>query len=281
MPDAVAPPPASPFQDPALVVGNGGLYLTGEDNFRITSWGALAGAVISIEGRIVDCHGKLMPFSYQHVPNSDRSAATQLLAACEGLLTNVHARVSTGTATVGLVGVLLEIVRGSGPTPTPIGTLLQGYITSATRRAWPGSPIAQLVDGAGRIRTILGADPAAGAEISETVPAGARWRLRTFAYTLVTSAAVVNRVPVLTIDDGANIFWEAASNVAQTATQTAKYRAGAGVPLGTFAALAYWLPLPSDLTLQAGCRIRTVTAAIDAGDNYGPPVYQVEELLEQ
>jgi hypothetical protein len=113
------------------------------------------------------------------------------------------------------------------------------------------------------------------------VPVGARWKLRTFAFTLVASGAAANRVPVLTIDDGANILWETGSNINQTAGQTAKYRAGVGVPFFTYGALSYHLPLPSDLWLGAGSRIRTVTAAIDAGDDYAAPIYHVEEFMEQ
>ena len=96
----------------------------------------------------------------------------------------------------------------------------------------------------------------------------------------MTSAVVANRTPVLTIDDGANVIFETGTNVAQTATQTAKYRAAVGVPLTTFGALAYLLPLPGDLELAAGSRIRTVTGAIDVGDDYSAPVYTLEEWIE-
>jgi hypothetical protein len=271
----------SPYASPEFAAGAGGLYLTGEDNLRLTTWGALANAIVLVEGRIVNKAGCVEPFSEFDIPNSDRSTHSKIFPVSEGLLTNVQIRVGTGTSTTGTVAALLEIVRGREGGVQPLGTLLQGYANSATRLAWPGAPIASLVAGAGRLRTILGTNPAAGVEISETVPTGARWKLRTFSYTLVASAAVANRLPVLTIDDGANILWEVGNNVAQTASQTAKYRAGVGVPLTTYGALSYLLPLPSELWLAAGSRIRTVTAAIDAGDDYGAPVYTIEEFMEQ
>jgi hypothetical protein len=271
----------SPFLSPLLAAGAGGIYLTGEENFRLTTWGALANAVVTLEGRFVGADGLSLPFAESQIPNSDRSAKTSIFGAREGLLTNMQLRVGTGTSTTGTIAAILEIIRGREGGVQPLGTLLQGYVNSATRLAWPGSPISSLVTGAGRLRTIAGTNPAAGVEISEVVPAGARWKLRTFLFSLVASAAAANRTPVLTIDDGANVLWETGSNVAQTAAQTAKYRAGAGVPFATFGALAYHLPLPADLLLAAGSRIRTVTGAIDVGDDYGAPVYQVEEFLEQ
>jgi hypothetical protein len=268
------------FADKSLLVSPA-WYLTGEDNFRLTTWGAIAGATVALEGRYIDCDGQTIAFAESQTPNSDRSAKTSVFPAREGLLFNVQLRAPAGSVLVGGVGALLELVRGREGGVQPLATLLQGYVTSNSRLAWPGSPLTPLPSGPGRIRTILGTDPAAGIEISEVVPTGARWRVRAFAFTLVTNGNAANRTPVLTIDDGANIFYETGTNVAQTLTQAAKYRAAIGVPLTLFGALSYNLPLPSDLVLAAGARIRTVTGALDPGDNYGPPVYAVEEWIEE
>lgn len=257
-----------------------GLYLTGEDNLRLTTFGALASAEVALEGRILDKNGCVIPIAERQVPNSNYTAKTTIHGLSEGLLTNVQLRVSVGTAVRGHVFAILELIRGNLQAVQPLGTLIQGYLTSSGRLAWPGSPIVGSSEGPGRLRSVVGTDPAAGVEISETIATGTRARLRSFAYTLVASAVVANRTPVLTIDDGANILFEAGNNVAQTATQTVKYRAAVGVPLTTFGALSYLLPLPSDLELPAGSRIRTVTGAIDVGDNYSAPVYTLEEWIE-
>lgn len=272
---------AGALQSPLLAAAPGGLYLTGEDSLRLTTWGSLAAAVVVMEGRLVDPDGCMVPLAERHVPNSDRSAASSTFPLREGLLTNVQLRVSSGAAVVGRIAAILEVVRGQTNAVQPIGTLLQGYVPSASRLAWPGSPITPFTSGAGWLRIISGTDPGAGVEISETVPTGARWRLRAFSFALVTSATVANRTPVLTIDDGANVFFETGSNVAQTATLTAKYRAAIGVPLTTFGTTSYNLPLPSDLVLPAGARIRTVTGLLQAGDDYGAPIYAVEEFIEE
>jgi hypothetical protein len=221
-----------------------------------------------------------VPIAERHVPTSNYTAKTTVHPLAEGILTNVHLRVSVGTGVRGAVFAILELQRGTSSNGQPLATLVAGYVTSASRLAWPGSPIESSASGPGRLRVVTGTDPAAGVEISETIAAGTRARLRSFAFTLVASGVAANRTPVLTIDDGASVIFESGTNVAQTAGQTAKYRAAVGVPLTTFGALSYLLPLPSDLELAAGSRIRTVTGAIDVGDNYGAPIYTLEEWIE-
>lgn len=263
---------------PALVDATA-LYVTGEDHLRLTSFNGLADVALVVEGRFVDCTGRLVPFSERHVPNTDRTAATSTYTLGEGWLCNVQVRASAAAPLQGQTFVVLELVRGRTGAIQPLGCVLQGYLTSTQRLAWPGSPLRASVDGAGVVRTILGTDPAAGVEIAETVPAGVRWALRSVRFTLTTDATAANRRPTFIIDDGANEIWRVNSNVDQTATQISIYEAGAGAPFATLDARVFSLPLPVGLELLEGYRLRTSTAAIVAGDNYSAPVYQVEEWI--
>src|SRR4051812_18481105 len=170
-----------------------GLEVTGEDNLRITTIGALANAVLAIEGRLVSPAGVTMPFAERHVPSSAYASLSQILPIAEGTLTHLQVRATTGAALRGHVFAVVEVVRGGGSNAQPLGTILQGYVTATQRLAWPGSPLESSIAGAGRLRSLTGTDPAAGVEISETVPAGARWRLVAVRLLLVTSAVVANR----------------------------------------------------------------------------------------
>jgi hypothetical protein len=133
------------------------------------------------------------------------------------------------------------------------------------------------VIGTGRIRTIVGTNPAAGVEITETVPAGKRWALRSLRVTLVTSGAVANRVPALFYDDGVSVFGSSVFNGSMAATVTKILTWGMGMafvnPGGT-SEVNLIAPL---VLLLPGGRIRTSTSALDAGDDYGAPIYEVEE----
>lgn len=127
---------------------------------------------------------------------------------------------------------------------------------------------------------IAGADPAAGAEALITVPAGEIWELLSVLVVLVASAAAANRQAQLIIDDGTNILWQSDSPSNQIANETRTYVAGSGLErqdVGVPTSTKQWA-LPTGLVLAGGYRIRTLTTAIDAGDNYGIPRAVVKKL---
>lgn len=129
----------------------------------------------------------------------------------------------------------------------------------------------------GVLKVVNGADPAAGAECQDTVPAGKVWRLISVLLTLVTNATVANRRVHMTLDDGATVWYRRGSNATQAASLTQNYQfageAGEAAVRDLFAAD----PLPI-FDLPAGSRISTVTVNKDAGDNYGAPKYYIEEF---
>jgi hypothetical protein len=119
----------------------------------------------------------------------------------------------------------------------------------------------------------VGTDPAAGSEVSVTVPAGEQWELEAVRLQLVTSAVVATRRVVLVIDDGAgNILAEIATGFGQTATLTTDYtytHTGYETTGTRFSNIQQGLPR---MLLAAGYRIITVTDGLDPGDNYAPPI---------
>lgn len=132
----------------------------------------------------------------------------------------------------------------------------------------------------GVLKVVQGTDPAAGVEISETVPAGKLWDLLSVDTSYVASATVANRGPVLTLDDGTRDLTEI-PNVFQfiVASETWNgvcWMQGMGQITGTGGGYRI-APLPSPCLLGPGYRIRTVTTNIQAGDNWGAPVFQVVE----
>jgi hypothetical protein len=262
------------------LAGLQGLYLTGEDNLRLTTFGALAGAEVAIEGRRITPDCRIVPFADRHVPNSDYTARTSLHALGEGLLTNVQLRATVGAAIAGHVFGVLEVVRGLTGGVQPLATLLQGDITVNGRLAWPGSPIASPIDGPGRLRSIVGTDPAANVEISEAVPAGRRWSLTSFFATLVADANVANRTVTLIVDDGANTIWQQDASAVQTAGQTRSYEAFNFGAAADLVGSTFRLPAPFPISLPAGFRIRTSTANRQVGDNWSAPTLLVEEWIE-
>lgn len=129
----------------------------------------------------------------------------------------------------------------------------------------------------GILKVVAGADPAAGAEVSDTVPAGKVWRLRGMILTLVTDATAATRRVHVTLDDGTTVFYRRAANASQAASLTQNYVLAVGEQESAVRDTWTTDPLP-EIDLPAGARIKTVTTNKQAGDNYGVTQYYVEEF---
>ena len=146
--------------------------------------------------------------------------------------------------------------------------------------------------GEGYVRTVTGTNPAAGAEVAETVPTNVRWRLKTFTVVFVADANSGNRLTNLIVDDGAtaNRKWVGRTNINVTLSQTRTlvFQRGAQLPGTGFAAvtdtdsllIGSQIPQASGILLVEGDRIRTATDGILAGDDYAAPIFEVEEWIE-
>jgi len=265
-------------QRPTLVDSDA-IYVTGEDHLRLTSFNSLAGVVLALEGRFMNCEGVIIPIVERHVPNTDSTAATSLITLAEGFLGNVQVRATSGAPQQGQCFVLVELVRGRLGAIQPLATLLQGYASDVQRLAWPGSPLASSVAGTGLSRSVTGINPAANVEISDAVPTGRRWRLYNWFATLVADANVANRTVTLVIDDGVNTIFQIDASAAQTAGQTRSYEAYATGVAPDLSGTTFRLPAPFPIDLAAGSRIRTVTANRQVGDDWSAAQLLVEERI--
>jgi len=262
------------------LAGGSRVYLTGEDHLRLTSFNSAAGVALAIEARYLDLDGRLIPSADRHVPNTNRTTASSIIGLGEGWLVDVVVRASAGTPRVGQCFVILELVRGLTGAVAPLAVLAQGYVTDTSRFGYPGSKVRASIDGPGVLRSITGTNPAAGAEISESVPANARWRPLSIDFVLVTDATVANREVVLRINDGATPVAEVNTGVSQTATQTRRYSFTRNVQRGTpTASTTITAPMP-DVWLPENFILTTLTAGLVAGDDFGGPMLLVEEWIE-
>lgn len=265
---------------PQLVITSP-FFFDANDSLQITAWNALASVVLTVTGRFIHVNGDVEAFSERFVPTSNRVASSAIFPRACGWLTECSVIASGAAPVRGQTFVRVDVVRGQTTPIIALSTVLQGYVTATKRIAFPGSVIEDSVSGQGAIRSITGTDPAAQVELTETVPTGARWRFIGLRVQLVTDANVINRVPVLTFDDGAAAYAGAAGNFNQTATTTFTYHFGAVGASHAQSSAAVMVSTPANLILLAAHRIRTVTGGpLQAADNYGAPQYVVEEWLE-
>lgn len=257
-----------------------GVYLANEDTLRLTVFNSVAGVTITVTGRMLTPDARIVPYTFDFIPTTDRSAKSTIVNPGDGWLLSAGVYASAGAPRRGQCFCVLDVVQGLLGAVTMLGNVWQGYVTDTYRQGFPHSPSQHSIEGPGCIRSITGTNPAAGADISETVPTNARWRLITVRADLVTSAAVANRQPTLIIDDGANEL--ARSQLTTNETASAVWRntwadVGSGVS-GVGVGVIH--VMPAGLVLMGGYRIRTLTALIDPADDWGAPQLLVEEWIE-
>lgn len=267
-------PSVTPFAAP------GAWFFDLSDALRVTSFNGQAGVSIALEGRFLNEDGQTTVFRLPHTPNTDRSTKSDTFPMGNGWLVGLQVRATAGTPRRGQCYVVVEVVRGSSSSQESLGALLQGYVTTTMRLAWPGSPIVESASGPGALRSITGTNPAANAEISETVPTNARWRLLALFATLVTDANAANREAALTIDDGAAVvarYPAGQNNIASLTTRYVWAAAGARFTIAQDRTIV--VPI-ADVWMPDGYRLKTVTTNLQVTDDWSAPQLWVEELIE-
>lgn len=130
-------------------------------------------------------------------------------------------------------------------------------------------------------RAIVGTNPAATAEVAETVPAGSRWRLRSLSVSLVTNATAGTRGPALDILDGAGNELYRGGTATQAISLNIRHTWASGISVMSSAVNGSIGPAPFDLLLLPTWQIKTLTGNIQTGDDYGAPAYVVDEEVSQ
>jgi len=256
------------------------LYIGPHEALIVDTWSSTAPAALAIMARVLTPGGQVHTSRWSHTPNTDRTRATTYHPLEEGFLLSVTVDATAAAYRRGHCWCQVGLQVGEGATGVPHAQLIADYVTGAARLAWPGGQLHSSVEGPGLIRSITGADPAAGAEISQTVPTGARWRLSSLWARLTTSVTAANRYARLLVDDGSNWLWLSDPAAAHVASTTISYVAGQGAPrLDNVYATRSWA-FPVNVLLGAGYRIQTATANLDAGDDWEAPQLLVEEWLE-
>lgn len=259
----------------------GAYPLTGSELLAITLNGSLAGVTVTVRARTWTQRGGIQRHEFKAVAPSNRVPVIAVKPIGDGFLLDITARVTVGTPLWGQTSCIVDLVQGLSGEQQPLTTLLAGYLTANNPLFGPVDVPFTFVDGPGAVRVIVGTTPGAGVNITETVPAGARWELVSFTAVLVASAAVATRSPMLILDDGANVYCNSLQNGTQAASTTWSY--GWSIGMQNFVTMNsndQHTGLPADNRMLAGHRIRTFTQALQAGDQYNAPVYLVREWLE-
>lgn len=262
------------------------LYLTGEDTLLLGVFNSAAGVTVSLTGRFlpVPLPGDVQPprvrvFRHDLIPATNRTLSTLTRSLGEGWLVDGAVQVTGGNPAHGQCYAIVSLQRGDTGALQVLSALARDYITANQRLGIVNNEFTGMADGAGALISVTGATPAAGAEISETMPTNTRRELIALRFSLVTSVAVANRFPQLILDDGANELTRIVVSAAEPASQTNFHSYGQGYPVVT-QQTGFLLPLPVNIRLGSGYRIRTNTISLQAADQYSAPQYLVREWIE-
>lgn len=259
---------------------NQGIWIEHSDRLYVAAYSSVASLVVQFSGYFRKMNGEVIEYAVIVNPTSDRAVTEGNQFFGAGFLLSCVATLASGNASRGQCYVRAMVQRSTGTPMVKLHNVLGGYVTDDYSPSFPYGKIEGPLEGPGNLRSITGTDPAAGSEMSESVPTGARWRLHGVQVVMVADANVANRQVVLKIDDGTNLLFSAGATVNQTASQSNRmYFASYGTEdTSNSSALLNFIPVTT--LLLPGWRIRTITDNLQVGDNFGAPQLAVEEWIE-
>jgi len=260
----------------------GAAYVGPAGALRVLIWSAQPGVEALMTVRTLMPDGQIQWSQYRFSPPGDYSGLDEVLPLSECFLLGLNIG-ALGVAKPGGFYVLVLLLHAPRADAPQAQMLVSGYLVSGSSLTYPNPRFVGPAEGPGRIRVIDGTDPAAGQVISETVPNGARWKLLAVGAALATSATAGNRSPYLDLLSATSGWWRSVLNVAQPASTTYYYRWAIGVPArgpsGPFNFVQD--ALPDQVALVGGWSFQIYHHGAQAGDDWGMPVYYVEEWIER
>lgn len=257
-----------------------GFYIQNDDRLYVAAYSSASSLRVRFSGYFLSANGEVRQYAVDLAPTNDRAVTSALQSIGEGFILSCIAHLLSGNANRGQCYVRARIQRGTGATIVPIVQLLGGYLSDEFSPSFPYGRIEGPLEGSGYIRQVTGTNPAAGAGADETVPTGARWNLLNFAVAYTTDATVANRYFILDVSSPTEWQIGIISILAQTAGTTRYIWLAIGTDRVFEVNTAYQsLPLPI-VPLTAGWRLSAYATNGVAGDDFGAPLYTVEEWIE-
>lgn len=283
-------PPAEafvPFSSRPLVIFNlqnvdppAALYVSQEDILALhvtTSDPAFTLATL-VYRMLRAADGKVIVGTAQLKAAALRTETGVTINLTEGYLLSVLVTGNVGSKR-GQTFITVQLVHSS--TLNPFNQqLISGYLMVDQLPSWPGAEFVNSTEGPGWKESLQVSNPAAGADWSQTVPTGARWRVESIVATLTTLVAVANRIPTFIVDDGVNVVFQVDVIAAEVASSAKVYCLTAGQTPATGAGSTISLPLPGPLVMNGGWRIRTSTSGLQGTDQWSGISLNVEEWIQ-
>ncbi len=248
------------------------------DDFLVVQSNASATASLTLQWRILRPDGEVI-VSQETLTCFGRAGANLFKRPLTfGLLLSVSVVEAAFVPFDEFVYVSVGIFRGALASANRFQTLVGGYITFAEGISYPKTGYHEQTEGIGNQVAYNMGTPAAGADLSYTIPGQSLFQVNSIVATLTTNATVANRQVQLVIDDSANLFFLSPQGVAQAASLAWQY-GFAPYPFSTLQFGAQQLIHMSNVGKLGGAvRVRTITTGLQAGDQWSLARINGEQL---
>lgn len=250
-------------------------YIRQEDELRLSIFTTTASLTITLNGILVGLDGDARPFAMVISPSGSGNRESVRARVGPGTVLYCIPTLTGGTPNVGDVEVVVEILQSDASTGPVVYQVLHGSVTA--KGYFPYADVANTVTVTGSIapvsslpdiHTITVANPAAGAEWSQTVTAAQVWEIQAVRCQLTPAGGGSARQVRLAITDGSNIILRTSTSQTEISGTVYAYNAFAGAQIFTPADAANWQwPLPR-IMLGAGYVLTSVTGNINAADQW-------------
>lgn len=258
----------------------GDCYVGVDDRLLITLLSENNTNTAIVNVRILRDDGEIIPLTFTLATTASKTLTQSAQQLVEGYILSVAVVSQFVTGDINPSFACVSIVRPPNTIAAQHEVLAAGYISTAYPLCYPSMVPIRPTDGIGFPAAQNPGAPAAGAEIVYTAPANSRIRIVSLSGLLTTSAAVANRNVKIVIDDGATIYYEASAGFSQAASLANRYSFADGVsPTALFDGCVA-LPLPSNLWLSPGHRVRTLTTALDVADQWSTALIMVHTQVQ-
>lgn len=282
--EAVSYQPAGPANSITFAFQNilppSALYITRDDVLVLQAASSAVNEEITVNVRLLLPDGRIQDMQFEIFPPNTRVVTIASFPLAEGFLLSLSATCDNAT-TRGATFLRAFLNRGAYGTGLPGQTLVADYVTQFIGAGYPGGRILAPVEGPGRIYQLNSTLPGAGADWLFVVPSNVRWRIVSIEAQLTTAVAVANRSTNISLAMGG-------------AAPSFKGEPDSVIPASTVAVVSYSpapiiaalvntvvnVPIPPDNRLIGGDQITSLTANLQAADQWTQAILTVEEWLD-
>lgn len=242
--------------------------LTADDFLQIVAWTIIENVSFNLEGRYINANGEIQHLfeTFTTTSLNNYTAFTSIVGPCK--LLNIDISFNTPAPDRGQIYIDVRIRRGSLTGASSIvRQLIQGYLYSKVRLCWPFVPYDTINNKYGSFYSPTIANPAAGDDLSYTIPTYNLFEPLIYKLTFTADANVANRTVNFVFKTKNLTVLTLSFDTAITASQAFTFYLGKFPFFSKTVGSNIYMNIP-DIPLLSQGAFETDTTNIQAGDQW-------------